>query len=290
MKLNHYALNAPQGLNAGLNGWGWLRRALTAVSKFGGYVGMIADFAIAIGDEIAGGTDWKSSWNNPSQLPEDWEPSVSEEPILNAYLENSFKPFIAYVEQIFLNISLLKSYSAQLNEYNNLIQSYEFYKNYHLNNETQGLSQTAILAKIEPLNIFMRELSKKLNEIFNLDENTTVNKQSSSFKPGDNISFGTLSFSVNNSFTANYDEYIVKPVITINTPTGTVTQTATSQSSTVELPSANEKPIYETKPVMPSEESKSYLFGLINFTKKPISSTIILSGLTYLGYKMLKKK
>ncbi len=299
MKLKHYALNSPQGLN----GWrDWLRGAIKFASNFIPFGSIIAKEILSVIDKYDNSefqwrsTQLRSNWNNASSIPKEWEPTAGEDVILKVYIEHYVKPFLLYVESVFQNISNARSYVAQLQEYNNLVKSYNLYKNYHLTNEIQGLSSNAILAKIEVVDIFMKELSEKLKAIFNIDENTLSQSRSESFKAGNNISFGNVYLTATTAFTANFNEYFLKlDTVVIDTPRGPVVQLANNQSSTVEIPKPTTpaKPTGQEKPIINLSNSnvsneKTELFGLLNFRKRPIVSLLTAIAGVYFANKLYK--
>lgn len=277
MKLNHYALNQP---NTGLNGWrDWLKTAIQNVAKIIPFGGFVAEAVLFVIDEIDNSNfQWHNN-NRNANIPEDWEPTPSEASVLNAFAQNALKNFINYLVSVEAAIKSNSTYTGQLNEYNKLLKSYAIFKDYHKTHEISGLSENAILTKIELLDVFVRELNKRLEEIFNVIDNTTTLNVANNLAPGDSFSFGSITLNVQVPFTSSFNNYQPKQIITTTNPQTGQTSTSNPTDTLVSI----------SLPTKPVEVEKTYLFGLINYSKRPIASTLLTGVLLYSGYKLVRK-
>jgi hypothetical protein len=280
-QLNHFALNSPA---QGLNGWRtWAARAIRAIaSAAGGPVGTLVASIILhyVGGEWA---QMRLTISNTPNIPEDWNPTPQEEQELDRFVNRDAKGFFAYVNSVFDAIKNSKNYTEQLAHYNNLVKSYAIFTTYQKNNNNTGLSDYARLTKIEVVDIFMREIVNQLDAVFNIDANTFSTKRTENINA--TVTIGNLQLDVFNSFTVVYNIYEIKSntVTTTDTVTGNTTTTSPDDTnSTVKPPLGN-----GSNPENPTT-GKTYLWGWIDFDKKPYQS-IVTTALIVLGVRKLIK-
>ena len=182
-------------MNQGLNGrfGAWLKRTIAKAvdvlatvadgATLGLANGLIAEIVSTIDttlEDLTGGSFWQAK-GNFGNFSNEIELTESEESILDTWFDTKFKPYYANLVIAASDAINTKNEAAAINKINVVLRKIGFINHYYKNNETQGLSQNAINARMKLLGSLNKPLIKEITDEFGAASTANYNAIQSDF-------------------------------------------------------------------------------------------------------------